>query len=59
MKYAVEMDSDVMIHIPSFIKTGSGIQTLMGLMGIHRQPGYLISLLSFFQYKENRLKKNY
>jgi hypothetical protein len=30
MKYAVEMDSDAMIYVPSFIKTGSGIQTLMG-----------------------------
>jgi hypothetical protein len=30
MKYAVEMDSDGMIYIPSFIKTGSGIQKLTG-----------------------------
>jgi hypothetical protein len=29
MKYAVEMGSGVMIYIPSFIKTGSGIQTLI------------------------------
>jgi hypothetical protein len=29
MKYAVEMGSGVMIHIPSFIKNGSGIQKLM------------------------------
>jgi hypothetical protein len=29
MKYAVEMDSGVMIYIPSFIKTGSGIQKLI------------------------------
>jgi hypothetical protein len=34
MKYAVQMGSDAMIYIPSFIKTGSGIQTLIG--GIHR-----------------------
>jgi hypothetical protein len=26
MKYAVEMGSDAMIYIPSFIKIGSGIQ---------------------------------
>jgi hypothetical protein len=26
MKYAVEMGSSVMIYIPSFLKTGSGIQ---------------------------------
>jgi hypothetical protein len=30
MKYAVEMGSGVMIYIPSFIKSGSGIQNLIG-----------------------------
>jgi hypothetical protein len=30
MKYAVEMSSGAMICIPSFIKTGSGIQNLIG-----------------------------
>jgi hypothetical protein len=34
MKYAVEMGSGAMIKIPSFIKIGSGIQTL--IRGIHR-----------------------
>jgi hypothetical protein len=34
MKYAVEMGSSAMIYTPSFIKTGSGIQKLIG--GIHR-----------------------
>jgi hypothetical protein len=34
MKYAFEMDWGAMIYIPSFIKTGSGIQKLIG--GIHR-----------------------
>jgi hypothetical protein len=29
MKYVVEMGSGVMIYIPSFIKTGSGIRKLM------------------------------
>jgi hypothetical protein len=38
-----------MIYIPSFIKIGSGIQKLIG--GIHRQHGYRISLLLFFQDK--------
>jgi hypothetical protein len=28
MKYAVQMGSGGMIYIPSFIKTGSGIQTV-------------------------------
>jgi hypothetical protein len=30
MKYAVEVNSDTMIYIPSFIKTASAIQKLMG-----------------------------
>jgi hypothetical protein len=29
MKYAIEMDSGVMIYIPSLIKTDSGIQRLI------------------------------
>jgi hypothetical protein len=29
MKFAIEMGSDVMLYIPSFIKIGSGIQKLM------------------------------
>jgi hypothetical protein len=35
MKYAVEMGSGAMVYIPSFIKIGSGIETLIG-RGIHR-----------------------
>jgi hypothetical protein len=35
MKYVVEMNSGRMIYIPSFIKTGSGIQNL--LEGIYTQ----------------------
>jgi hypothetical protein len=34
MKYAIEMGSGAMIHIPSFMKIGSGIQKLIG--GIQR-----------------------
>jgi hypothetical protein len=30
MKYTVGMGSDAMIYIPSFIKTGSGFQKLLG-----------------------------
>jgi hypothetical protein len=33
MKYAVEMGSDAMMCIPSFIKTGSGIQKVIGGRG--------------------------
>jgi hypothetical protein len=34
MKCAVEMGSGAMVYIPSFIKTASGIQKLIG--GIYR-----------------------
>jgi hypothetical protein len=34
MKYAVEMGSGAVIHIPSFIKIGSGIPKL--IVGTHR-----------------------
>jgi hypothetical protein len=33
LKYAVEMGSGVMIHIPSFIKTGSVLQKFIGGWG--------------------------
>jgi hypothetical protein len=35
MKHAVEMGSDAMIYILSFVRIGSGIQNLIG--GIHGQ----------------------
>jgi hypothetical protein len=34
MKYPVEMGTGTMVSIPSFMKIGSGIQTL--IMGIYR-----------------------
>jgi hypothetical protein len=43
MKYAVEMGSGAMIYIPSFIKIGLGLQTL--IRETHRQEGNLIRLL--------------
>jgi hypothetical protein len=33
MNYSVEMDPGAMIHIARFIKTGSGIQNVLG--GLH------------------------
>jgi hypothetical protein len=64
MKYAIEMGSGVMIYIPGFIKIGSAIQKLIvgGYTDTHRytvtqQQGDLISLLLYFQKKENRLKR--
>jgi hypothetical protein len=56
MKCAVEMGSGAMIYMPSFIKIGSGIQTLTGRGAIHRDTDTQtniehedrICLLSFF-----------
>jgi hypothetical protein len=47
MKYAIEMGSGAMIHIPRFLKIGSGIQKLIGFTD--RQHSDFISLLLFFQ----------
>jgi hypothetical protein len=48
MKYAVEMNSDAMIYVPSFIKTGSAIQKLIGEhTDTHREHSDLISLLLY------------
>jgi hypothetical protein len=55
-EYAVEVGSGAMIYIPSFIKIGSGIQKLIGGC-TDTQHGDRISPFSFFQNKENRLKK--
>jgi hypothetical protein len=58
-KYAAEMGSGAMIYITNFIKTGSGIQKLIGEDSqTHRRHGDRISLLSFFQNKESRLIKS-
>jgi hypothetical protein len=49
MKYDGEIGSGAMIHIPSFIKIGSGTQKLIGEeTQTHGQRGYRISLLLFF-----------
>jgi hypothetical protein len=44
-KYAVEMGSSAMIYMPSFMKTGSGIQNLMGGIHRHKQERGCIGLL--------------
>jgi hypothetical protein len=58
VNYTVEMASGGMTYIPSFIKIGSGVQTLGrdACTDTHRQQDHLISLLLFFQNKESRLK---
>jgi hypothetical protein len=55
MTYAIEMESCVIMYIPSFIKIGSSIQNL--LEGIHTQQCDVISLLLLvLRNKEIRLK---
>jgi hypothetical protein len=51
------MGSGTTIYIPSFIKTGSGIQKVIGEdIQTHRQHGDPTSLLLFLLNKEIRLK---
>jgi hypothetical protein len=55
MRYAVEIDSGVTIHIPSFVKIGCP-SYVDKVIHRHRQHGYLISLFLFFRNKKNKLK---
>jgi hypothetical protein len=49
VKYAVQMGSSAMIHVPCFRKTGSGMKKLTGVGGFtDRQHEDRISLPSFF-----------
>jgi hypothetical protein len=50
------MSSSALIYIRNFIKTISTIEKLIGGAQIHRQHGDRISLFSFFQNKESRVK---
>jgi hypothetical protein len=59
MRYAVQMGSDAMIHVPSFIEIGSGIQKLNHRVTHTHTYKYhddFVSLLSFFFFKIRRLK---
>jgi hypothetical protein len=57
MKYAVEMGSDVMIYIPSFIKIGSGIQKLMGARDIHADRHTDSKVISYAYYYFFKIRK--
>jgi hypothetical protein len=48
MKYSIEMDSGVMLYIPSFIKIASCIQQLLGGTQADTQQGDLVSHYLFF-----------
>jgi hypothetical protein len=53
------MGSGVVIYVPSFIKTGSSVQKLIGGDSqTHREQRDVISLLYFFKIGESRLKSN-
>jgi hypothetical protein len=58
MKYAAEMGSGAMMCIPSFIKTASAVQKLIGEnTQTHSQHGDRISLRLFLQNKGSGLIK--
>jgi hypothetical protein len=52
MKYAVEMASDGMIYLPSFIKTGMGIQVVLRLL-----PGQSERLLHI-KFRDDRSRNS-
>jgi hypothetical protein len=53
VEFAVEMDTGVMMYIPSFIKTGSTFEKL--IREIHREHDDRQRLLLFIQNKENKI----
>jgi hypothetical protein len=58
-KYTAEVGSGAIIYIPSFIKTGSSIQKLIG-GGIHRHvDNMLISSAYFYLFKYRMYTKNH
>jgi hypothetical protein len=42
MKYAIKKGSGAVIHIPRFIKIGSGIQKLRGMGGIYGRTDSMV-----------------
>jgi hypothetical protein len=48
--YAAEMGSGAMIYIPSIIKTGSGIQKLIG--GFHRRKDSMEIVQACFHFSK-------
>jgi hypothetical protein len=56
MKYTSEIGSDAMIHIPSFIKIGLGIQKLMGR--IHRHTDSMVITEVYFHFSKQGKQAN-
>jgi hypothetical protein len=50
MKYGVETGSGALIHIPSFIKTGSGIQKL--IRGTYRHKDSMEIAYAYFHFSK-------
>jgi hypothetical protein len=57
MKYDVEIGSDPMIHIPSFIMIGSGIPKLISL--IHRNTTNMQIAYAYFYFLNKESKQKY
>jgi hypothetical protein len=55
MKYAVEMGSGAMIYIPSFVKTGSGVQKFMEGIYRHTQTAWWSHKPTFIFFKIKKL----
>jgi hypothetical protein len=51
MNYAIEMRLGAMTYIPNFIKTGSGIQKLLGGGGYRHTGSKVISYAYFYFFK--------
>jgi hypothetical protein len=59
--YFLKMASGGMIYIPIFIKIGSGVQNLSGVVfhiATHREESDRTNLLSFFENMESTLKRD-
>jgi hypothetical protein len=52
MKYAVEMGTEAMIDIPSFIEVNSDIQKL--IRGIHKHTGSMMIICIYFWFFKTR-----
>jgi hypothetical protein len=54
MTYTAAMDSCVMIYIPNFIKTGSGIQKLIRGIHTHTQTAWRLHKPTFIFFSKIR-----
>jgi hypothetical protein len=57
MQYNIEKGSGAMIYISSFMKIGSGIQKLIGVIYRQTASDHICVLIFFFQNKGNGLMR--